>query len=262
MKKIILGFLCLMFASILSAKQINVELAELIASKHINTKVKQQNTRSKLLTLVHIEQNNDKLKNITKNYYYVFNIGNQNGFIIISADDINVPIIGYSTEGSYNPNDLPDNFKAWMKNIVNGMERALDEDFSDPHTYKIWNKYISDEITLTTRDASSRLAPLIKTKWNQNKPYNILIPITSSNGTNIYYPYTGCVATAMAQIMKFHNHPVKGTTTIPSYNSGSYPIPEIQSENLVYDWDNMLNIYYDNETETEKNAVAKLMFHY
>lgn len=77
----------------------------------------------------------------------------------------------------------------------------------------------------------AEIAPMIKTKWGQGSPYNLQCPVKSG-----VHCQTGCVATAMAQIMYYHKCPAEG-----------------------YDWDNMQLTYTGNETDEQKQAVAKLM---
>ncbi|WP_303848454.1 C10 family peptidase [Apibacter mensalis] len=106
------------------------------------------------------------------------------------------------------------------------------------------------------------LEPLIKTKWNQRTPFNSQIP---------YEVLTDYVATATAQIMKFHQHPNKGTGFIQAYqtkdpsNNAIYNIPQIDLNQYEYDWANMLNEYYNsptpNYTNEQAKAVGLLMYH-
>lgn len=98
--------------------------------------------------------------------------------------------------------------------------------------------------------------PLLKTKWSQRAPYNNLV--ISNLGEN--YP-TGCVATAMAQIMNYWQHPTQRTINIPAYTTGRLriSIPAITGT-TAYDWNNMKNTTAEYITTMQKNAVAKLMY--
>jgi hypothetical protein len=99
--------------------------------------------------------------------------------------------------------------------------------------------------------------PLLKTKWNQDAPYWDLCPMDGSHRS-----YTGCVATAMAQIMNYYKHPTTRTSEIPAYTTrtNKFSIPTIIGT-TDYNWENMLNSYSSSSTDLQKNAVATLMYH-
>ena len=96
---------------------------------------------------------------------------------------------------------------------------------------------------------------MLTTAWDQGEPYNALCPKINDKTC-----VTGCVATAMAQVMKFHKWPKAETTEIPSYKCANFEedLPSLPA--TTFDWDNMTNSYdITTSTETEINAVAKLM---
>lgn len=265
-KKFILSVSLILISTVLIAKQINVSSAQNIANRFLGAQTQIRNASQPSLNLVYTAKEETRLRSSDnqKAYYYVFNIGNNNGFIIVSADDINVPIIGYSKEGSYDPENLPDNFKTWMESVELGMANALSKGFEPSENIQSkWRLYTSRAIGPgpgeggTPGEGSGDY--LIKTKWNQDYPYNQLIPF-SINGTS--KPPTGCVATAMAQIMKYYNYPARGKKRTIAYSS----IPAIDLTQYTYDWNNMLNEYYiegvSGNTEAQKNAVALLMYHF
>lgn len=262
MKKLISFLLLFALGNLLLwSKQIDQIEAKHVAENFLsnNVYVSQKISRLKI-NLVYTSLNNDvkNKKGLTDKYYYVYNIGNNQGFIIISADDINYPIIGYSKTGSYDVNHLPENFKSWMKSIEMGMQQAFNKSTEASKEIKLeWEEYRSGKKTFKI-NKSIELQPLIKTNWNQDAPFNNLIP---------YKVYTGCVATATAQIMKFHQHPKSGIGKIPayqttdSYNKQVYNIPEIDLSKYTYQWANMLNSYNSSYTSQQANAVALLMYH-
>lgn len=238
-----------------------LQVAEKFIKKNINS-IQHREISSQLRLVYTAESEVNKLKkNHSQKYYYVYNIGTKQGFIIISADDINYPIIGYSNSGYYDVANLPDNFQSWMKAVELGMQQAFDN-LTRPtkEIEKEWELYRSSKKSIQTRITA--LEPLIKTKWNQRTPFNSQIP---------YEVLTGCVATATAQIMKFHQHPKKGTGIIPAYqttdpsNNVTYNIPQIDLKQYEYDWANMLNKYYNspspNYTNEQAKAVGLLMYH-
>lgn len=124
-----------------------------------------------------------------KNCLYVFNKGDQ-GFVIASADDRMPPVLGYSDNGTFDYDKIPPALKWWMQQ------------------YALKVKYASiDEKTkmLVTRSSRQEIEPLIKTHWGQGYPYNELCP--KKNGEKCS---TGCIATAMAQIINYYHYPEYG----------------------------------------------------
>ena len=266
MRKLLLSILLLFIFSNLHlwSKQIDQKEAKRIAENFINNQFsnlkKSQRFQLQLVYTAENEISNLK-KNHSQKYYYVYNIGANQGFIIISADDINYPIIGYSNSGYYDAANLPENFQSWMKTVELGMQQAFDNSTKPTkEIQKEWELYRISKKSIETR--LTALEPLVKTKWNQDEPYNSQIP---------YKVYTGCVATATAQIMKFYQYPNKGIGIIPGYqttdpsNNAIYNIPQIDLQQYEYDWSNMLNEYYNsptpNYTNEQAKAVGLLMYH-
>lgn len=175
--------------------------------------------------------------------YYVFDNSNGNGFTIVSADDVAAPVLGYSDKGTFDAENIPTNMKAFLADYEAEISWAIENGIS---TYS----------TITPAATKAAIAPLVTTLWDQGAPYNILCPSDSYGQC-----YTGCVATAMAQIMNYHEWPKKGV------GSNSYipsEVGETQTANFgetTYDWANMLDSYTGNETDAQKNAVATLMYH-
>jgi len=187
-------------------------------------------------------------------FYYIFNIGENNGFVIVSGDDRAKNILGYADNGSFSTDNLPENFRNWMSFY----EKELKALATTPEDTTI-NISTLTNLRKTTSDAfATSISPLLgSTKWDQSAPYNIFCPTINSNKAP-----TGCVATAMAQVMKFHEWPVTGS------GSKSYKSLEVTDSLSVdfsktsYDWANMLNIYDgSSNTAIQDTAVATLMYH-
>lgn len=266
MKKLFIPLILLVSFCLTSvAKQIEQDKAEFIAKTFIKRDSSQKRSTSDAkLNLIYTAKASNELRSNDKPlaFYYVFNIGDNNGFIIVSADDVNVPIIGYSNEGSYHTENAPDNVRGWMESIEKGMQNAILEgkDASDDVKQK-WQAYLSGD-TRSLR-LGNKVEPLITSQWNQDTPYNNQTPVFEGNKT-----YTGCVATAMAQVMRYYEHPKvnAGTATIPSYLSSSLGIqmPAIDLTTQSFDWNNMVDRYgYYNPSATpqQNEAVAKLMYY-
>lgn len=158
----------------------------------------------------------------------------QGGFVIVSNDDTNAPVVGYS-EQKVNL-DAPE--LLWYLNAAN---QAL----------------LSRTASATASENKEPIEPLLKTRWGQDKPYNNLCP-TERKNANVIYP-TGCVATAMAQVMYYHQYPEKGTGNI-TY-SFQDRILSADFNNTYYQWRLMTPTYKKGQYSDESAlAVATLMY--
>ncbi len=173
--------------------------------------------------------------------YYIFNTEGNAGFVIVSGDDRTIPILGYTDNGVYDESTLPANFKSWMDSYVEQIEQLGDV----PQT-----STANTTLQSTPYNPSwAAISPLLRTKWDQGAPYNTLCPVINGVKT-----VTGCVATAMAQIMYYHKWPQEATTAIPAYTQGNFAHQELSPK--VFEWDNMP--LTSAETDVN-NAVATLM---
>jgi hypothetical protein len=180
-------------------------------------------------------------------YFYVYNIGENRGFIIVSGDDATKAILGYSNEGSFQAENIPANLSEWLDFYKIEIQYAIDKGLPT-----------ADENTpQKVMSSTSEVVPLLgNIKFNQDVPYNDSCPSISGTKT-----VTGCVATAMAQIMKYYQWPVTGTKS-HSYTWNSTTL----SANFgatTYDWANMLNAYSSTATgtTTQRKAIATLLYH-
>lgn len=165
------------------------------------------------------------------------------GWLMVSADDVAAPVLAYSTSGQFDVKDMPPGMLTMLQGYQDEIRRARRRMPAD-------SVYPPGYGRPTRRD----IAPLCATRWNQSAPYNDLCPQVDS----VNCP-TGCVATAMAQIMKYFNYPVVGKGNFYyKWNSDTLRI------NLAKDtlqWASMLNVYGDTSTYTpaQGRAVAALM---
>lgn len=174
--------------------------------------------------------------------YYVFNMGAKtDGFVIVSGDDSTTPVLGYSTTGCYDDNDVPDGLK-WL---LDTYAKCIEAQATTTSTASV--------TAPQTRAAGPAIAPLIKTQWNQGQPYNLLCP---GGGMGGHMP-TGCVATAMAQILNYWQCPTGPTPEIPAYNFGLVRYDALPS--TTFDWNKMQLTYDYNDTGESAMEVAKLM---
>lgn len=173
---------------------------------------------------------------------YLFN-SQQGGYLLVSADDVAYPVLAYSETGTIDPSDMSPEFKWWIDEYGRQIEWAVSKGAAPavkgPTAPEEW----------------TAIAPLVKTKWDQDTPYNNLCP--TSNGTRCY---TGCVATSMAQVMNYFKYPESGEGKI-SYTPTSLQRPlSLDLSLLTFDWANMLDNYSTTEYNNDQAlAVARLM---
>lgn len=199
---------------------------------------------------------------LSQESYYVFPNADSKGFTIVSGDDRLPEIVGYSSQGSYDENNLPEGFVSFMKayqNLYNKVNMGDSEALKNLAEINAWRNKKN-----ASAETSSAVAPLLgNIEWDQTSPYNNMCPKYDS----VHVAATGCVATAMAQVMAYYKYPKQLKTDIPGYvnrwNGIPMEIPTITREEGIYDWDNMLPKYNKeaNATQQQKDAVAKLMYH-
>ena len=151
--------------------------------------------------------------------FYIFNAGNKGGFVIVSGDDRTEPILGYSDRGSLNPDSVPDN----VKGLLNYYEKVLTTIANDKNYTR----------PVRTRGAEERktVKTLMATEWGQDFPYNLNCPIFEGKRT-----VTGCVATAMAQVLYYNRWPKDYTSAVPAYTTWSKQIEMPQLEPTKFNW--------------------------
>ncbi|MBQ8736905.1 MAG: C10 family peptidase [Bacteroidaceae bacterium] len=178
--------------------------------------------------------------------FYIFNVSENRGFVVIAADTRFKDILGYSTSGNIADEDIPESLNYWLSFLAGEINSAKAYFDANGITQK---RYSGTDSKVLQND----IAPLIKTNWNQSYPYNLMCP-ELPDGKGV----TGCVATGMAQVMKFHEYPVSG---IGSHTNRYHSSCSADFASTVYDWANMTNSYDGMSSEAEKKAVATLMYH-
>ena len=192
------------------------------------------------------------------NAFYIFN-AEGGGYVIVSADERTNDILGYSTTGTIDPNNMPDNMRAWLQGYEEQIN-ALDADTAVGTGVKAAPAKVP---------VHAAVAPMVTARWDQLAPYFLECPTaTPSGGGTAQHCPTGCVATALAQIMHYHQWPQKSTTAIPAYDYD--PIIKIFGR-IVYNkhlqklpattfnWDILRNEYNESDADASAMEVAKLM---
>ncbi len=196
--------------------------------------------------------------------FYVFNVGNDDGFVIMSGDDRTMPVLGYADKGSFDLRRLPDNMKAWLQGYGEQLDALRKMDDAQARSLLA----AAADRPHTTRHS---IAPMITTKWDQARPYWNECPefVDEVDGEQVSeFAYTGCVATAMSQIMFFHKYPEQTSEPTAPYDFtygdglGNYGTAHVESQPVTtFDWAHMLETYTGAEDEVFTTAVAHLMFY-
>lgn len=187
-------------------------------------------------------------------YYYVFNHAD-GGFVIVGGDQAAAEILGYSEEGSFQYDQLPPQMQWWLGQYDKDISHAI-------RGIKEGTIKLDTNAAQHAPAAKSNVAPLLGAmKWDQILPFNALIPGNEAHPNDNSQIATGCVATAIAQVMKYHNYPAQGIGRKKYINNGvTY---EANFGETTYNWAAMTDTYpYNNYTGTaSQDAVATLMYH-
>lgn len=253
--------LCTLISGIVSAKQIPASKAQSVAEQFLQSGMQTRSTTS--LSLIETKTSKSLQRNASSSdvLYYVFSI-NGSGYIIVGGDDLSVPVIGYSYEATYEDHLRADNFRYWMESVEMGIQNAIER--GGDASERVKTKWENIGKAKSER-FSEVVEPLLTTQWGQEVPYFNLVPIEREHEFPFFRrPPTGCIATAMAQIMNYHKYPVRGFGTTPEYITDrlSIEMPSVNLTDYIYDWANMADTYYsDGNNEVQDLAVATLMYH-
>jgi len=235
MKKIFLSVLVMIFAFGAFSAPVTQQEAINLATNYLKFEANGTKSKFDVSNVSAI-----KLNNLTT--YYIVNF-KDGGFVIISADDRVEPILGYSVTNSIPQEITNESVKSWLGQYSNQIEYAVKNNLKDEAFSKKWNDLRNSNFVRGTK----AVTPLLTTTWDQGQYYNALTPVPGSTGT-----YTGCVATAMAQVMKFWNYPATGNGS-NTYKHTTYNTLTADYSDS-YDWASMTN-----NVTSSNPAVAELM---
>lgn len=198
-------------------------------------------------------------------FYYVFNAGQDRGFVIISGDDRTEQVLGYCDNGTFDVANMPENMRSFLQGYADEIKWMDDNNIQG-------NQLNQAKSPRRIKPVRRAVSPILKSLWNQGDPYNRFCPeYYNASGGRGEHAVTGCVATAIAQVINFWKYPVKTRGNIPSH-SNTYntktasgkdttivvTLPRIKGGTVI-DWDNMLDVYDASATDAQKDAVANLM---
>ncbi len=243
MKRLLLLCSCLMALSICSyADNVTYSRAKKVAESFLQ--------RIDAGTRVEPVQN-ALTKSYSEGLYYIFNSTDGSGFVIVAADDAVKPVLAYSDEGCFDPDNVPDAAREWLDELGASIMKAAGSKAAPSSA--ITGEWQRLEGPRTKADAVGQHV-LETAKWDQGFPYNGFCPMVDGKRT-----ITGCVATATAILMRYHQWPMRGSGTLPNARTEKGSVVEGHEINYDYKWDLMPLKYNGSETREQRDAVAQLM---
>jgi len=183
-------------------------------------------------------------------YYYIFNV-KSGGFVIVSAEDSFDPIIAFSLEHEYVADNQPANYQWWMNTYVEKIDYCVQNNITTVNAASLWSHFNVAHTDFVASTIPKTEVLLTTALWNQSAGWNDACPedVAGPGG----HALAGCVATAMAIVMKYYEYPVHGTGTYEYYQ---YPYGTISADfgNTNYMWEYM-------DDENHNWYVANLMYH-
>ena len=204
--------------------------------------------------------------------FYVF-AAEEGGFILVSADDCVIPVLGYSTTNRFETKNVPEHVQAWFE----AYEEEIRYWKAQEGRVELTVAGAAEGPTLVTEQwqmltngqmppasLTTSVSPLLTTTWGQSPLYNKFCPAADDGSLSV----AGCVATATAQVMKYWNYPATGYgnhtyTSSRVYNGVTYTFPNLTADfgATTYQWNNMPNALTASSDTVQINAVATLMYH-
>ncbi len=245
MKRILLFCCCYLVLLVGASAQISQEEAVSRAGEFLNARRHQSGRRgvSQKLRNLRAEKVNDGL--------YAVNASG-GGFVLVANSEATEPVLAYGYDGTFDLGNMPDNVKAWVTNVGRLVQQA--------------NAGGARKISKQKAPVSvkSPISPLTTSEWNQGsiktaagEAYNWNCPNYNYSNGETRHCLTGCVATAMAQVMYYHKWPQGATTVVPSYTSNSTIGTLDELPAITFDWDAMQDEYIGTDLTDVNSAAAQ-----
>ncbi|MBR6937148.1 MAG: C10 family peptidase [Prevotella sp.] len=173
-------------------------------------------------------------------YYYIFNVGNDEGFVIVSGDDRTEQILGYSDSGSFDEENMPEPLKEWLDGYAKEMESIIEVDA---------NEYESLSPRRAQEKTKKSIAPLTTSKWGTGVPYFLKTPIVNGK----HCP-CGCGPIAVAQYLYYYKN--------YNYQQTTHQFDSTIPLNTKFNWNLMLDEYvFNNYSNAQRDAIANFMYY-
>lgn len=245
--------LSLTMGGTLFAKQVDEQTATTVAKNFIATKL--SGAEKKELKLL-AAYSTSKPGEAAIKTFYIFDLNQKSGFVVVAGDDIVKPILAYSTDQEFDiSNHQSPETDYWMGLYRDQIAFAVEHNLTATDAAKADWDYYTTGTGRTANKPTNSVAPMLSTTWNQGTYYNIYTPGTGPTKTPV-----GCVATAMAQIMKYWDAPTTGTGSY-SYNHSTYGTQSADFGATTYQWGLMPNSLNASSSQAAKNAVSLIGYH-
>lgn len=253
MKRIALLSLGLIAGTAVSARQVDQQTAATVARNFIAAQTGDNQPALQLLAQHTVNRPGEP----SVSTYYVFGLNQKQGFVVVAADDIVKPILAYSTQNEFQTGaSTSPETGYWMQLYSDQIDFAIQHHLeASDQVMADWDHYAGKTRGNTAAKPTNEVLPMLTTTWNQGTYYNIYTPGTGSAKTPV-----GCVATAMAQIMKYWDAPTTGTGSY-TYNHATYGTQTADFGATTYPWDLMLNNLVATSPQASKDAVSLLSYH-
>ncbi len=199
------------------------------------------------------------------NNYYAFNVGDGEGFVLIAAEERAEEVLGYAEKGTFDYASIPANVKWWLSQYDEQIEAVrAQEQQSNSQSSASSSKALSAASAMVRTSQRHDIEPMITTQWDQVPPYNSQIPALGPDYGDWSSFATGCIATALSQIMNFYQYPTHGVGSNAytiDYGTGEPLLFSADFANTTYHWDLMKPYYDGSETPAEKEAIGTLLYH-
>jgi len=242
-KNKILIFCAIMFANMASAQQVAYPVAKKTAENFYAVHHSFNEHTQEAISLLFCQiENNDTL-------FYIFNFSKK-GFVIISGDYSVSPVLAYSTEGNFIIDQQEQALQDWLQNYARQISFVKKK--KSKVTNPAWDTYLNESTEKSENSMTKGVNPLLITKWDQGTGYNYHCPVHPSGPNGKCY--AGCVATAMAQIMKYYNYPEHGYSSHSYYTY--YGNIYANFDTTYYNWPAMTNTL----NSASKEAISTLIY--
>lgn len=180
--------------------------------------------------------------------FYVFNRTDREGFVIVAGDDVASPVLGYSFTDPFVFEGLPLNVRTWLLGYRHQIQSVREGELEARSLSAAWSR---------KTDVGEEVVALETAKWGQDAPFNRYCPTVNGQQT-----LTGCTATALSIILRYHQWPSQGTGTLPAYqytvNGSTYSVDEHELGH-AYNWTRM-PLSLENASEEDYHQIATLMY--
>ncbi len=237
------------------AKKVEISDARLIAKNTYYEQVNRHDAvpyQSIAITGEFVEKYNNH------DVYYVFNFNDTKGFVIISADDVCYPVIGFSFESAYSIENQAEGFVYWMNERKQEIAYNIENNVpADENITATWKRLQTTDISQLENGNKSIMdvAPMLTSNWDQIFPYNSMVPLEPDCSGFNGHVTVGCVATAMSQIMYYWRWPITG---VGSHTDSHHNYGTLYADfgATTYDWSGM-----SNQPTKECDPIALISYH-